>query len=167
MDGVAPHEVPEPRPRERTGRRAPHVAPSSAPVVFRPQLWLRAAVVAAVAVWVGVFFLLVAWRSALDQAYLSVAFFVLLFSALGVFYNNTSIEVTDVGLVVRGVTSFRLVPYSDVLRVEVKPGFFQTTYDVLARRGPVTFTNLFSGHQRLMALIVERSQLGKLDDARP
>jgi len=116
-------------------------------------------VVAAMLVWVRIFFTLVRLGASSGQAFLSVAFFISLFSILGVFYNNIAIEVLGDGLIVRGITSFRMVPFDDILKIDVKPGILQTVYAVRARRGPVAFTSLFSNHQRLMNLIVERAAL--------
>lgn len=130
--------------------------------MFRPRPWLRWSVVAAVVFWMAIFFLLVGIRGSPNQAFASAGFFIALFTALGIFYANIRIEVTNDGLVVRGFGSFRLVPFSDVVRVDVKPGLMQTSYAVLARGGFVNFTSLFSGHQRLMSLIVERSRLARL-----
>jgi pheromone shutdown protein TraB len=146
-----------PRPTRRT-----KVRELTATETFRPCGWLRAAVYFGVAFWVFVFFCLVALEGATNEAYLGVLFFVSLFTALGVVYNNTSIEATTDALIVRSITSFRLVPYRDVLRVDVNPGLLQTNYAVLARQGFFHFTNLFAGHERLMRLIVERARLGQL-----
>lgn len=135
---------------------------AEAPEIFRPSAWLRGTVYLAVVFWVAMFFFLVALQGATDEAYVGVLFFVSLFTALGVVYNNTSIEVTREALIVRSIASSRLVPYKDVLRVDVKPGMLQTNYAVLARQGFFNFTNLFAGHERLMELIIERSRLGRL-----
>jgi hypothetical protein len=135
--------------------------PEAAPEVFRPRIWLRYSVLVAIAFWLFMFFCLVALHSSTQQGFLGVAFFITLFSVLGVFYNNTSIEVTGDGVIVRGVTSFRLVRFADILKVDVKPGLLQTTYAVRARRGFVLFTSLFANHQRLLKIIVERANLSR------
>lgn len=133
-----------------------------APETFRPVAWLRGAVAGAIAVWIAVFLLLVAFEGAPDRAFLGVAFFIAFFTIIGLIYANTAIVVTDFGVVVRGVTSFRLVPFTEILRVDVQPGLLQTTYAVLARRGPVSFSSLIGGHERLVNLIVERSRLARI-----
>ena len=130
--------------------------------VFRPWGWLRWTVVGAAVFWVLVFFLLVGLGGAPDQAFASTAFFIVFFTALCVFYNNVRIEVMGDLLVVRGVTSFQTVAFEEITGVEVKPGLMQTSYQVLARRGPVLFSNFIAGHRRLLALIEERTREAKL-----
>jgi hypothetical protein len=85
-----------------------------------------------------------------------------MFSALAVFYHSMTIEVTGEGVAVRGLRSLRMVPFSEIVRIDVKPGLFQTNYAVRARHGLLSFTSLFGGHRRLLELIVERSRLGRL-----
>lgn len=127
--------------------------------VFRPRRWLRAVVLVAVAHWVWVFFQLVRYEATSTQAFAGVGFFIALFTILGIFYNYQAIEVTGRSVIVRGVSSFRELHFSDILGVDVKPGFLQTNYSVRSRRGSVFFTSLFADHQRLLALIVERARL--------
>jgi hypothetical protein len=129
--------------------------------VFRPRVWLRYSVLAAIVFWLSMLVCLLAMRASAERAFLGVAFFITLFSILSVFYNNTAIEVTSDGVIVRGMTSFRLVPYADIVKVDVRPGILQTTYAVRARQGLVFFTSLFAGHQRLLELIVERAHLAR------
>lgn len=128
--------------------------------VFRPARWLRALVLGALAHWTLVFFALVFLRGAPDQAFAGAAFFILFFTLLGLFYANHAIEVTDDALIVRGLTSFRSVPLSDVVGVDVRRGLLQTSYSVaIARRAPIRFTSLLAQHRRLAQLVVERAGL--------
>lgn len=131
------------------------------PLVFRTTGWLRYPVLAAIGCWLAIFFFLVAWHVVSGPAFLGVAFFVGLFTVLAVFYNNTIIEVTRDGIVMRGVLSFRRVLFDDILKIDVKPGPLQTVYSVRARRGFVLFTSLISGHRQLLNLIVERARLAR------
>lgn len=147
------------RPPARSGTKP---AGADAIEVFRPNAWIRGTVYVAVAFWVSVFFLLVAVQDVTGTAWLGVVFFVTLFTLLGIFYNNTSIEVTRDALVVRSIASFRLVPFRDVVRIDVRPGILQTNYKILARQGLFIFTNLFAGHERLLNLIIERARLGRM-----
>jgi hypothetical protein len=105
------------------------------------------------------FFLLVALHSQGERGFLGVGFFIALFTLLAIFYNNTTIEVTRDSVIMRGVLSFRLVFFEDILKVDVTPGLLQTTYAVRARRGFVSFTSLIADHQRLLQVIVERARL--------
>lgn len=132
-----------------------------APEIFRPSAWLRGTVAVAACFWIFVFFLLVSLRDSSNQDFLGTGFFIALFTLVGIIYNNLAIEVTRESLIVRGIVSFETVPFKDVLKVEVKPGLVQTNYRVLARRGLINFTSLFTGHQRLMELIIERARLSQ------
>lgn len=139
---------------------------ASPPVeIFRPRRWLRLTVLAAIVFWMSMFFELVRLEGASGQAFLGVGFFLTLFSGLAVFYNNTCIELTADGVISRGVTSFRLLRFADIQKVDVKPGLLQTTYAIRGRRGIVLFTNLLADHQRLLQLIVERAQLARAEVA--
>jgi hypothetical protein len=129
------------------------------PEIFRPRSWVRYSVLGAIAYWIFMFFCLVALRGSTGRAFAGVAFFLTLFTALSVFYNNMSIEVTGDSVIMRGVMSSRLVSFNDILKVDVTPGLLQTTYAVRARRGFVLFTSLIADHQRLLQLIVERARL--------
>jgi hypothetical protein len=53
----------------------------------------------------------------------------------------------------------RVVPFEEILRVDVVPGFVGTTYAVRTRAGSLTFSSLLGGHERLCSLIVRRAQL--------
>lgn len=146
--------------------REPH-APLADPTaarreIFRPWAWLRWSVVVAWVFWVLVFFLLVGLEGAPGRALASAGFFIVFFTALGVFYNNTRIELSADALVIRSVTSSQRVLLADVQGVEVTSNLLQTTYQVLARR-PVAFSNAFSGHRRLRQLIEERARQARLD----
>jgi hypothetical protein len=130
--------------------------------VFRPPGWLRLVVQAAVVFWAAVLLLLVSLRGVSQQAFFGAGFFVLLFAALGAFYNNLSVEVTAESLIVRGPGSCRRVALQDIEHVDVRPGLLQISYEVTVRRGLVEFTSLFAGHRRLLGLIVERARLAPL-----
>lgn len=137
-------------------------SPDEKPEVFRPPMWLRYSVIAAILFWLWMLGCLLVMKVSTDRAFLGVAFFITLFSILSVFYNNTAIEVTSDGVIVRGVASFRVVPWADIVKVDVRPGILQTTYAVRARRrGLVFFTSFLAGHQRLLNLIVERAHLAR------
>lgn len=146
--------------------REPHApvaaTPQVRPEIFRPWAWLRWSVVVAWLFWVLVFFLLIGLEGAPGQALASAAFFIVFFTALGVFYSNTRIELSADTLVIRGIASSQQVSLAEVRGVEVRSSLLQTTYQVLARR-PVAFSNAFSGHRRLRQLIEERARQARLD----
>jgi hypothetical protein len=114
---------------------------------------------AAIAFWVLMFVLLAILHDHSGRGFISIGFFLVLFTTLSVFYNSTAVEVTRDSVILRGVASIRLVPFEDILKVDVVPGMLQTTYSIFARRGFLSFTSLIADHQRLMELIVERARL--------
>ncbi len=147
------------------GAAAPRQSPQSSPAqpeVFRPRVWLRLAALFGIAGWLFILYCVITFRGSPERAYLGVAFFITLFAVLGVFYNNTSIEVRGDSVLMKGVLSARLVMFSDILRVDVTPGLLQTTYAVRARKGLLSFTSLFANHQRIVELIVERARLARV-----
>ncbi len=129
--------------------------------VFRPRGWLRTTVFGAASFWVLVLAALFVARGVPAAAFAGALFFIAFFGGLGVFYQKSSIALTEGGIDVRGVASHKRVRYADVLRVEVTSGFIQTTYVVYSRGGFVHFTSWFGGHRRLAALVVERAGLDR------
>ena len=130
-----------------------------APETFRPWMALRTVVMAADTLWIGTLFALALMNGATKSAFLSAAFFVVLFTACSIFYNRLSFTVSDSGLTVRTLSLERTVPFDDILRVDVLPSILGTSYAVRTRLGSLTFSSLLAGHQRLCDLIVRRARL--------
>ena len=130
-----------------------------APETFRPWVALRTVVMAADTLWIGVFVALSVMHGATRSAYFSSAFFIALFSACAFFYNRLAFTVSDSGLTVRTLSLERTFRFEDILRIDVSPGFFGTSYAIRTRGGPLTFSSLLAGHQRLCSLIVGRANL--------
>ena len=130
-----------------------------APETFRPWMALRTVVMAADTLWIGTLFALALMNGATKSAFLSAAFFVVLFTACSIFYNRLSFTVSESGLTVRTLALERTVPFDDILRVDVLPGIVGTSYAVRTRLGSLTFSSLLAGHQRLCDLIVRRARL--------
>ncbi|MFL5438046.1 MAG: PH domain-containing protein [Myxococcales bacterium] len=130
-----------------------------APETFRPRAILRTAVVAADTLWIAVFVALCSLHGATVRAYWSAAFFIALFTACAVVYGRLAFIVADGGLIVRSVYAVRQIEFADILRVDVVPGPFGTSYAVRTRAGSVQFSSLFGGHERLCSLIVRRAGL--------
>jgi len=130
-----------------------------APETFRPWMALRTVVMAADTLWIGTLFALALMNGATKSAFLSAAFFVVLFTACSIFYNRLSFTVSDSGLTVRTLSLERTVAFDDILRVDVLPSILGTSYAVRTRLGSLTFSSLLAGHQRLCDLIVRRARL--------
>ena len=120
---------------------------------------LRTVVMAADTLWIATFFALGVMQGATKSAFLSAAFFVVLFTACSIFYNRLSFTVSESGLTVRSLAIERTVPFDDILRVDVLPSLLGTSYAVRTRLGSLTFSSLLAGHQRLCDLIVRRARL--------
>ncbi len=131
-----------------------------APETFRPRVLIRSVVLAADSLWVGVFCALMLMRGATASSFLSAAFFITLFSACAAFYHRLSFTVSDQGLIVRTFSLERTYSFDDILRVDVLPGVIGTSYAVRTRLGPLQFSSLLGGHERLCDLIVRRARLG-------
>ena len=130
-----------------------------APETFRPWMALRTVVMAADTLWIGTLFALALMNGATKSAFLSAAFFVVLFTACSIFYNRLSFTVSDSGLTVRTLSLEKTVSFDDILRVDVLPSILGTSYAVRTRLGSLTFSSLLAGHERLCDLIVRRARL--------
>ncbi|MFL5377131.1 MAG: PH domain-containing protein, partial [Myxococcales bacterium] len=108
---------------------------------------------------IAVFVALCSLHGATVRAYWSAAFFIALFTACTVVYGRLAFIVADGGLIVRTVYAVRQIEFADILRVDVVPGPFGTSYAVRTRAGSVQFSSLFGGHERLCSLIVRRAGL--------
>ena len=135
------------------------VRDAPAPETFRPWMALRTVVMAADTLWIGTLFALALMNGATKSAFLSAAFFVVLFTACSIFYNRLSFTVSDSGLTVRTLSLEKTVSFDDILRVDVLPSILGTSYAVRTRLGSLTFSSLLAGHQRLCDLIVRRARL--------
>ena len=133
---------------------------ATAPETFRPRLMIRTVVLFADTLWIAVFCALLLMRGATQSSFLSAAFFIALFTGCAAFYNRLAYTVGERGLSVRLWAVDRLVPFDDILRVDVLPGFVGTSYAVRTRAGLLTFSSLLSGHERLCSLIVRKARLG-------
>jgi hypothetical protein len=130
-----------------------------APETFRPRAFLRALVLAADTLWIAVFCLLLLYRGASGSAFLSAAFFILLFTSCAWFYGRLAYTVGAGGLTVRSIGDVRHVEFKDILAVDVLPSLVGTSYAVRTRRGALQFSSLITGHERLCSLIVDAAGL--------
>jgi hypothetical protein len=127
---------------------------------FRFRAVIRYIVLAAIYFWVGVLLMLVALRGATDRAFLSAAFFIGLFGLAFALYSTTRIVVDEEGVTLMGFRSALTLPFSDIVKVDVKEGLSGlTNYEIVSRHGMLSFNSLFENHQRLLDLIVERAGL--------
>ncbi len=128
-------------------------------------------VLAADTLWIGVFVALLGLQGATRSAFLSAAFFIALFTACSMFYGRLAYTVSDSGLTVRTFSAVRHFSFEDtfsavrhfsfedILRVDVLPTLLGTSYAVRTRLGPLQFSSLLGGHERLCHLIVRRAGL--------
>lgn len=132
-------------------------ADHSRPRCFRLRLWFRAALVAVTASWIALLVSLAAHGLLEARLSIACAFFVALFGVLALAYQRTVIIVGREGLELRGLLGPQVIPFAEILRVDVVPGLLHQRYDVVSNRGVVRFTNLFQHHARLGALIAARA----------
>lgn len=134
-------------------------APIGPAETFRTRFLVRAVVLAADTLWIAVFAALFSQRGAPSQAFFSAAFFIALFSVCGWFYQRLAFTVTGSGLTVRSLSVEEHIAFEDILRVDVHPSLVGTSYAVRTRRGPLRFSSLLDGHQRLCDRLVEAANL--------
>ncbi len=126
--------------------------------VFRPHAVLAAIMGAATLLWLGVLLFLLRYDGVPVQTFLSALFFVLFFAVSVTYYGRTRIVVDANGLTYRGMVRTRRFTFDDIRKVDVLPGPL-TVYAVRGSRGLMHFTSLFTHHQRLARLLVERAGL--------
>ena len=129
--------------------------------VFRPHAVLAAIMGAATLLWLGGLLYRLRFDGVPGQTFLSALFFVLVFAVSVTYYGRTRIVVDANGLTYRGMVRTRRFTFPDIRKVDVLPGPV-TVYAVRGSRGLVHFTSLFSHHQRLASLLVERAGLSPL-----
>jgi hypothetical protein len=129
--------------------------------VFRPHALLAAIMGAATLLWLGVLLYLLRFDGVPVQTFLSALFFVLFFAVSVTYYGRTRIVVDSDGITYRGMVRTRRFTFDDIRKVDVLPGPL-TVYAVRGRRGLVHFTSLFSHHERLARLLVERAGLSPM-----
>jgi hypothetical protein len=130
-----------------------------APETFRTRTLLRALVLAADALWIAIFCMLLQYRGASGSTFCSAAFFILLFSTCAWFYGRLAYTVGERGLTVRTIGDERHFAFSEILGVDVHPSLVGTSYAVRTRRGAIQFTSMLADHERLCRLIVTAAGL--------
>ncbi len=120
---------------------------------------LRALVLAADALWIAIFCMLLQYRGASGSTFCSAAFFILLFSTCAWFYGRLAYTVGERGLTVRTIGVERHIAFSEILGVDVHPSLVGTSYAVRTRRGAFQFTSMLADHERLCRLIVTAAGL--------
>jgi len=128
--------------------------------VFRPALWWRLPVAAALSIWLGVALAaLVSGLSLPLQGWISMTFFIALFVSVALYYWSMRITVDEYAVTYRGLLAFRSYSFDDILEVRVTPVRGMTNYDVRTRFDGLCFTSLIAGHKDLVDLIVTRANL--------
>ena len=126
---------------------------------FRARFLVRFVVLAADTLWIAVFAALLRQHGAPSQSFFSAAFFIVLFSICAWFYQRLAFTVTGDRLIVRSLAVEEHIALEDILRVDVEPGLVGTSYAVRTRRGPLRFTSLLAGHERLCDRLVAAARL--------
>lgn len=128
--------------------------------VFRPALWLRVPVAAALSCWIAVMLAAVVGHLSLPlQVWVSMGFFVALFTLVGAYYWSMRITVDEYAVTYKGMLAFRSYAYDDILEVRVTPAPGLTNYDVRTRWDGLCFSSLIAGHRDLAKMIVDRAHL--------
>jgi hypothetical protein len=129
---------------------------------YRTQLWLRVAIVVAVATWGVALLALARFPAAPLGTVLAAAGFLTFFVAYGAVYDQTTIAVGPEGVVFRGVVTLLPVRWDEIVRVDVHRGLSGTLYAVLTRRGLIRFTSVLARHGELCELLLDRGALRRL-----
>jgi len=133
--------------------------------VFRPALWLRLPVLAALLLWLAVTIFAIAGRIALPVTiWLELSFFVALFTAVVLYYWSMRITVDDNAVTYQGVLAVRTCAFDEILEVRVFPVPGLTNYSIFTRRDGLSFSSLIAGHKDLFDLIVARAHLSVKKD---
>lgn len=123
-------------------------------------MWLRVPVAVALSFWVGIVLTSVIGGLTLPlQVWVSMAFFVGLFTLVGLYYWSMRITVDEYAVTYKGVLAFRSYSFDDILEVRVVPVPGLTNYDVRTRWDGLCFTSLIAGHRDLVDMIVARAHL--------
>lgn len=130
---------------------------------FRLRPVLKVLVGAAAALWSVILLVLVVHGEKYPvRIYMSVVFFIALFTAVLVFYQGMTISTDRYGVTYRGLVTFRTYPYESILKLDVRPGLTGlVTYDVFTKAGLLQFSSFIQDHKRLMEIIVERADLAR------
>jgi hypothetical protein len=130
--------------------------------LYRTRLWLRFAMVVAVAFWGAVLAALARFPAAPLRTVLAAAGFLAFFVVYSAVYDLTTIAVGPDGVVFRGVLRRVPVRWDEIVRVEVHTGIAGTLYAVLTRRGLVRFTSVLARHRELCELLLDRGALSRV-----
>jgi hypothetical protein len=133
--------------------------------VFRPALWLRLPVLAALVLWLAVSIVAIAGRLALPLTiWLELTFFVALFTVVVLYYWSMRITVDDTRVTYQGVLAMRTCAFDEILEVRVFPIPGLTNYSIFTRADGLSFSSLIAGHKDLFNLIVARAHLSVKKD---
>lgn len=128
------------------------------PEVFRPHRILAVVMALAGLLWVGTGVFLFTFDGVPWKTWASVAFFIVFFALATGYYARSAIVVEGESLTCRGIMRTRRYGLSEIRRLEILPGII-TVYSIRVSEGVMHFTSLFSRHQALARLLVDRSGL--------
>lgn len=128
------------------------------PEVFRPHRILAVVMAAAGLLWVATGVFLLTFDSVPWKTWAAVVFFILFFAVSTGYYARSAIVVEGESLTFRGILRTRRCGLSEIRKLEILPGLI-TVYSIRVSEGVMHFTSLFSRHQALARLLVDRSGL--------
>ena len=128
------------------------------PEVFRPHRILAVVMALAGLLWVATGALLLTFDGVPWKTWASVAFFIVFFAVSTGYYARSAIVVEGESLTYRGILRTRRCGMSEIRKLEILPGLI-TVYSIRVSEGVMHFTSLFSRHQALARLLVDRSGL--------
>jgi hypothetical protein len=124
---------------------------------FRASVAIRAAVLVALAIWLGVLATAVA-VDAPARAYGGIAFFLLFFLVFVAYYFSMSFTVHEYGLTYRGATEFMHVDWDEIVKVELSKlplgGWYVTT-----KSGGFVLSSFLKDAAALAELVAARAGL--------
>lgn len=126
--------------------------------IFRPHRLLACVMACAGLLWVAAGGLLLTFEGVEWKTWASVAFFIVFFAVSTWYYARSAIVVEGESLIWRGLWRTRKFGMSEIRKLEILPGII-TVYSVRVSEGVMHFTSLFSRHQTLARLLVDRSGL--------
>lgn len=125
---------------------------------FRPSWLIRAAVLAALILWVGVGMLAIVAGGVPGHALAAIVFFVVFFLVFVAHYFRMAFIVDDHGVTYRGATDLQHFDWEDIVQVDcvdVPLG----GYYVKTRQGGFVLSSFIKGHRALADLIIRRAGL--------
>ncbi len=127
-------------------------------VEFRASLLIRASVLLALMLWVGVGVAAAVVEGVPAGAFVPIAFFVLFFSIFVFYYWSMAYVVDEYGVTYRGATDFEHFGWEEITQVrgsEIPMG----GYYISTKTGGFVLSNVIKGREALVEMIIARAGL--------